>query len=92
MNIGQAIRLLRQKRDMTQTELAERVGMSVNAVSSWELGKSFPPNGSLQRICDAFGITEPQLQLTAVDESQLPMETRDLYRYLRERLLEDVQR
>lgn len=80
MNIGQAIRVLRTKHGMTQAALAEKVGMSVNAVSSWELGKTQPPRDSIRRICDAFGVPEAYINLASVEEADFPEAKRVLYR------------
>ncbi len=90
MNIGQAIRLLRQKQEMTQSELAERIGMTVNAVSSWELGKSFPPKESIKRICNAFQVPESYLMLSTVEETDIPEDKRVLYRALLEPLRNEL--
>lgn len=79
MNVGQAIKALRRKRNMTQGELASRVGMSVNAVSSWELGKSFPPNGSIKLVCDALNIPVSYLMLFTVEEKDVPGDKRAIY-------------
>ena len=43
MDIGQTIKGLRVKRGMSRERLAGCVGMSVNAVSSRETGKAYPP-------------------------------------------------
>lgn len=90
MNIGQAIRTLRQKQNMTQSELAARVGMSVNAVSLWELGKSFPPKESIRLICDAFEVPVSYLMLSTVEEEDVPEDKRVLYRVLLEPLKEEL--
>lgn len=96
MNFGQAIRNLRLKQDMTQAELAERTGVSVNAVSAWELGKTFPPMGSIKRICAAFGVSEAYLSLSAVEVDILPEDLRGMWSAwldtLRKPLLEDVRK
>lgn len=86
MNIGQAIKTLRQKRNMTQGDLASRIGMSVNAVSSWELGKSFPPKESVNLVCEAFGIPESYLMLACLEEKDVPEDKRTVYRALMEPL------
>ena len=78
MDIGHAIKSLRCKQSVTQGELAERIGMSVNAVSAWELGKSFPPRDSIKRICDAFGIPTSFLLLSTIEENDLPEDKRVL--------------
>ena len=73
MNIGQAIKELRFKKNMTQAALAERVGMSVNAISSWELGKTFPPpNDSIKRLCEAFEVLQSYLLDASIEEDQPP--------------------
>ena len=38
--IGATISLLRNTKNMTQTELGERIGVSFQAVSKWERGVS----------------------------------------------------
>ena len=86
MNIGQAIRALRQKRNMTQSKLAAHVGMSVNAISSWELGKSNPPKESVALICDAFHVPVSYLMLSTIEEKDIPEDKRVLYRALLEPL------
>ncbi|MBQ4581056.1 MAG: helix-turn-helix transcriptional regulator [Clostridia bacterium] len=40
MNIGQQIRHLRQRRGITQEELARHLGVTAQAVSKWETGVS----------------------------------------------------
>ncbi len=42
MRIGQVIRKYRKRRDMTQEEMAERLGVSAPAVNKWENGNSMP--------------------------------------------------
>lgn len=82
MNIGQAIRTLRTKQDMTQTELAERTGVSVNTVSAWELGKTQPPRDRITRLCVALGIPASYLMMESIEESDIPEDKRALYRTL----------
>ena len=40
--IGKFISKLRKEKQMTQGDLAEKMGVSINAVSKWERGLSFP--------------------------------------------------
>jgi transcriptional regulator with XRE-family HTH domain len=36
---GQELKLLRQKHNLTQKEVAEAIGTNFNRISEWELGK-----------------------------------------------------
>lgn len=40
MNIGEVIKRCRLKRDFTQAELAEKLNVTPQAVSRWEMGVS----------------------------------------------------
>ena len=40
--IGKKISALRKERDMTQVDLADKLGVTYQAVSSWERGNSMP--------------------------------------------------
>ena len=42
LNLGDNIRELRKNRGWTQEQLAERVGMSPQAISRWENGTTYP--------------------------------------------------
>lgn len=90
MDLGQAIKTLRMKQQMTQAELAERVGMSINAVSQIELGKTMPPKATVERLCRAFGIPVSYLLLASIDEQDIPEEKRVLYRTLLEPLRNEL--
>lgn len=58
---GAAIRELREKRKMTQLQLAEILGVSDKTVSKWETGKGYPDITLLEPIADAFGVSLPEL-------------------------------
>lgn len=46
---------------MEQRELADKVGVSANAISNWEQGRSRPSVELLPMICEALGITMYEL-------------------------------
>lgn len=48
--VGERIAALRRKENMTQTDLAERLGISYQAVSSWERGATMPDIGKLVEL------------------------------------------
>lgn len=90
MDIGQAIKTLRQKQGVTQGQLAERCAVSANAVCSWETGKAFPPKGTMERVCRALGVPTSYLMLSAIEESDIPEEKRVLYKALIEPLKNEL--
>ncbi len=53
--VGERIAALRRKRNMTQAELAEKLGISYQAVSSWERGATMPDIGKLLELSRALG-------------------------------------
>ena len=59
--IGRKISALRKERDMTQNELAEKSGVSYQAVSSWERGLTMPDISKLPGISQVLGVSIDQL-------------------------------
>lgn len=57
MNLGTAIKMLRQQRDLTQEQLAEYLNVSISAVSQWESGKTVPDVSTLPVIADFFDVS-----------------------------------
>ena len=55
------IRRLRKKHQLTQKQLAEKLGVSPLTVSGWEIGKRIPEPPMLPRIAAVFGISVDNL-------------------------------
>lgn len=55
--MGAKIKELREASGMTQTELAERVGVSKSVVSAYEKGIRNPSNKVLELVADIFGVS-----------------------------------
>ena len=55
--IGKKISALRKEKGLTQEELAEKLGVSSQAVSKWENDISCPDIMLLPRISELFGVT-----------------------------------
>lgn len=55
--VGARIASLRREADLTQAELAEKLGISYQAVSSWERGASMPDIGKLMDLARALNVT-----------------------------------
>ena len=51
------IKQLREKRDLTQSELAETIGVSSKTISKWETAKGLPDITLLQPLAQALGIS-----------------------------------
>ena len=51
----------REARGWTEYQLAERSGLPQSTISSWYRKNMMPTIPSLEKICDAFGITMSQL-------------------------------
>ena len=49
--IGKFILKLRREKNMTQQELADRIGVTDRAISKWENGKNLPDITTLKEIC-----------------------------------------
>ena len=58
---GLTIKQLREKRSMTQAELAEKIGVSSKTVSKWETAKGLPDISLLQPLAQALGISVIEL-------------------------------
>ena len=54
---GATVKLLRERRGMTQAELAGKIGVSNKAVSKWETGKGLPDLSLLQPLAEALGVS-----------------------------------
>ena len=73
--IGERIAKLRRERDLTQADLAEWLGISYQAVSSWERGATMPDISKLVELSRALGTTVDAL-LTG-EEKEAPVRTAD---------------
>ncbi len=61
MNIGEKIQQLRKKEGLSQEALAERLGLSRQAVSKWESGTAIPSIDNLVELSKIFGVTVGEL-------------------------------
>ena len=58
---GITIKQLRESRNLTQAELAEKIGVSSKTVSKWETAKGLPDITLLQPLAEALGISVIEL-------------------------------
>lgn len=82
--ICEKIKFYRELRRMEQKELATNIGITANAISNWERGRTRPDVNLLPAICDTlqitlyelFGLDEP-FDITAEEQTMI-----DIYRPL----------
>lgn len=58
---GGVIKALREKKKMTQEELAQKIFATGKAVSKWETGRGFPDIGLLEPLGQALGVSVIEL-------------------------------
>ena len=51
----------RREKNLTQEQLAEKLGVSNKTVSKWETGKCMPDYSVVKSLCDELGITVAEL-------------------------------
>ena len=57
VKIGKFIAECRKRANLTQMQLAEKLGITDRAVSKWERGKALPDSSIMLELCDLLGIT-----------------------------------
>lgn len=75
MNIGDVIRDRRQKRNLTQAELAAILNVTPQAVSRWEMGISYPDIAMIPEISKTLWVTSDELlgmKLSGPDQKTAP--------------------
>ena len=80
MTIGQKISYLRNKKGLTQEELAEALEVSRQSVSKWEMGLALPHIEKIIGLCDLFSISADNLLRSEIqlDSSEVQAERREL--------------
>jgi len=82
MDLGNAIKEIRKKKNMSQQELAMKVRISVNALSLIETNVTWPQNNNLNKICEALGINKTYLLFFSIDASDIPDEKKEMFEML----------
>jgi len=72
MNTAEIIKTARERAGLTQEDLAEKLEVSRQAVSKWELGASLPSPENLQRLVEVLDVEFPAGQ----EEEQPPAKNR----------------
>lgn len=73
MKFHEKLILLRKQRGYSQEDLAEKIGVSRQAVSRWETGDTTPEMALLVKLCDVFGVSADYLLKDGVEcEDDIP--------------------
>lgn len=72
VQIGSRILEYRKKMNMSQEEFANKIGVSRQAVSKWELDKAYPDLDKLVDICGMFGLSLDEL-VNGVEHDEEPV-------------------
>ena len=89
MSFGQNLQFLRKMGNkMTQEELAEKIGVSRQTVSKWELDMVYPEINKLVELCNLFSCSMDELvreNMNVSDEaySDIRIETVEAFRYVK---------
>ena len=77
--IGNNIKRHRKARNMTQADLAEKIGVDNSAVSMWERGKNEPRMGMIVKVADALGIAVSDIT-EGIDAPRISRDDEDILR------------
>lgn len=61
MSFGSRLKNLRIEKHLSQAVLAQKLGISTNAISQYETNKRFPDQQGLIGICEYFSVTSDYL-------------------------------
>ena len=74
MHLGDTIRQLRTERGLSQSQLADQLGVSRQSVSKWETNTAVPDLDKLISIANLFGVSLDTLINDAPDQTNQPAE------------------
>ncbi len=82
MSIGEVLKILLKNKNITQTELAVKIGKSRTAVSQIVNGVYNPNQETLEKIANALEVPVPIIYFLTIDESDIPEDKKQLYKML----------
>ena len=69
MSLSENLQFLRQRRGVTQEQLAEELDVSRQSVSKWESGVSYPEMDTILKLCDIFHVDMDTLLRGSAEQS-----------------------
>lgn len=61
VNMGEKLRTLRTEKNLTQRQVADRIGLAISAVSSYESGTRYPSYDVLVKLARIFHVSTDYL-------------------------------
>ena len=74
MNIKKISKFLKEEREnsnLTQEEVATRIGVSKSLIYKWESGKSYPSMEYLPKLSETYGVSINEIKESAADKNLL---------------------
>lgn len=82
VNMGDKLKSLRLEKKLTQKQVADRIGLAISAVSSYESGNRYPSYDVLVQLARIFHVTTDYLlgmtdkrniDVTGLDDSEIEL-------------------
>jgi transcriptional regulator with XRE-family HTH domain len=80
MEIGIAVKSLREGKELSQVELATKAGITQASLSQIELNKTFPSKNNLKKLAGALDIHPRILVLLGSTEKEVPDSKKESFR------------
>lgn len=95
MEIGESIKKFRKNLDLSQKQLAEKIGVSCTAMNQIENNVALPHKATLDKICTALNIPLSFLLYGSISDEDIPPNKFETFNYLKiglDKLLFDIQK
>ena len=69
--VGKFITQKRKEKNLTQEQLADKIGVSNKTISKWETGKCMPDYSVIELLCEELNITLAELMNGEEDEKSI---------------------
>lgn len=82
MNFSENLASLRKSKNLSQEEIADRLGVSRQAISKWENGQALPETANIMKLCEILEVTPNELlgyeEQKAKPAEQLPYDNGEI--------------
>lgn len=59
-----SLKAARINKNMTRSEVAEKLGVSEGTVQNWEAGRTFPKQPQIEALCKLYGVSYDDIRFT----------------------------